>query len=60
MIDASLSITDNYEKEVARVAFKNIWVQNLGEITLSQREGDVTMESSATFLYDRFEITESV
>jgi hypothetical protein len=55
-IDASLIITDNFNKEIKRVTFRNVWIQQLGEITLNMREGENTLESSATFLYDRYEI----
>jgi len=56
VIDAALKISDNFNKEILRVMFRNVWIQQVGEITLSMREGENTLESSATFLYDRYEI----
>jgi hypothetical protein len=55
-VDATLKISDNFNKEILRVIFRNVWIQTVGEITLSMREGENTLESSATFLYDRYEI----
>lgn len=58
MVDASLSITDNFETSIVKVNFKNVWVQSLGEVTFSQREGESVIESNATLLYDRYEVQE--
>ena len=55
-VDASLAITDNYRQTIMAVTFKSIWPITLGEVTLSQREGDVQIESSANFNYDYFDI----
>lgn len=57
-IDANLKITDNFESHILTVNFKEIWLNNLGEVTLSHREGDTTLNSTANFSYDRYEITE--
>jgi len=57
-VDASLVITDNYREPILAVTFKSIWPITLGEVTLSQREGDVQIESSANFIYDYFDIQE--
>lgn len=57
-VDASLVITDNYRNPVITVTFKSIWPITLGEVSLSQREGDVQIESTANFIYDYFDITE--
>jgi len=55
-VDASLSIVDNFGGSVLSVTFKNVWIQQLGELTFSMRDGEANLESSATFQYDRYEI----
>ncbi|HRR48418.1 MAG TPA: hypothetical protein P5293_00360 [Bacteroidales bacterium] len=56
VVDASLQITDNFSRKIMAINFKNVWIQQLGEITLSTREGGAVLEASATFIYDRYEI----
>jgi len=58
MVDASLNITDNYGSRVLSIMFKNVWIQSLGEVTLSYRDGENLIECSATFKIDRYEIIE--
>jgi len=58
MVDASLNIMDNFETSILRVNFKNVWPQSLGEVNFSQREGETILESSATLIYDRYEVVE--
>lgn len=58
MVDCALHIADNFGNTVMKITFKNTWIMSLGEVTLSQREGENTVESSATLAYDRFEIVE--
>lgn len=58
MVDASLNIMDNFETSILKVNFKNCWVQSLGEVSFSQREGESILEASATIIYDRYEIVE--
>jgi len=54
VIDASLRLTDNFGTQTRLITFKNMWIQSLGEVTLSQREGEPVLECNATFSYDRF------
>ena len=54
VIDASLRLMDNFGAQTRLITFKNLWIQSLGEVTLSQREGEPVMECTATFSYDRF------
>jgi hypothetical protein len=56
VIDASLQISDNFGGSVLAINFKNVWIQQLGELTLSMRDGEAVLEGSATFMYDRYEI----
>lgn len=56
MVDASLIITDNYHSLIRKILFKNIWPISLGEVTLSNREGEMQLECDATFSYDRYEV----
>lgn len=56
--DASLILFDNFENVHSRIIFRNMWVQSLGEISFSIREGETQIESSATFYYDRYELSD--
>lgn len=58
MVDASIILMDNWNEVVLRVLFKNVWIQSLGEMSLSVRDGESHIESTAVFYYDRFEIEE--
>ena len=55
-VDSSLSIQDNFQKEIMRIAFVGMWPVNLQETSFSTREAEVTIESTATFTYDYFSI----
>ena len=55
-VDASLRILDNFHKEILVVDLIGVWINMLGEISLTYREGDSNLESSANFIYDRYEI----
>lgn len=55
-IDTVLKITDNYGDPALMMIFRNTWIQSLGEVNLSQREGESTLECNATFVYDRIEL----
>ena len=57
-VDASLKITDNFEKTVMTIKFVNVWLNNLGEVALTHKEGEETLNSTANFSYDRYEITD--
>ncbi len=56
MVDCSLKITDNFQNTVLKILFKNVWILSLGEVMLSQREGESQVECSATLVFDRYEI----
>ena len=56
MVDASLLLMDNWNDKVLTLMFKNMWIQSLGELSLSIRDGESHIESSATFYYDRYEV----
>jgi len=55
-VDAFLRVVDNFQEEIFKLQFINVWINNLGEITLSHREGENVLECNALFVYDRFEI----
>lgn len=56
MVDCSLKLMDNFNSEVLVIVFKNVWIQSLGELSLSVRDGESHIECSATLYYDRYEI----
>lgn len=53
-VDCSLVVIDNYGNSVLEVMFVSIWPSMLGEVSFSQREGDVLLESTVNFSYDYF------
>ena len=55
-VDATLAITDNFQNEILSVKFAGIWPLNLQEVSFSMREGEVFVESGASFVYDYLEI----
>jgi hypothetical protein len=55
-VDASLLITDNFKNEIIKIVFVGMWPLNLQEVSFSMREGEVFVESGATFIYDYFEV----
>ncbi len=59
-IDATLRILDNFQGEILRIFFVNLWINTLGEVRFSTREGDTNLESQAQFVFDRFELREVV
>lgn len=57
-VDASLIVTDNHANSVLEIRFISIWPGTLGEVSFSQREGDVLLESTVNFSYDYFLLTD--
>ena len=57
--DANIVIYDNFGESHSFITFKNLWIQNLGEVTFSIRDGESHIECNASFLYDRYEVTSS-
>jgi len=55
-VDASLQIIDNFKEDVLSLNFVSIWPTNLGEVTLSQRDGETLIECTVNFSYDYFKI----
>ena len=55
-VDASLQIIDNFRQNVLSLNFVSIWPTNLGEVTLSQRDGETLIECMVNFSYDYFKI----
>ncbi len=53
-VDASLVVTDNYGNSVLELRFIDIWPSTIGEVSFSQREGDIELESTVNFNYDYF------
>ena len=54
--DASLIIYNNFNGINTKIIYKNMWIQSLGELSFSIRDGESHIESTATFVYDRYEI----
>lgn len=58
-VDATLRVLDNFQKEIVRVFFTNLWVNTLGEVRFSTREGDTNLECQAQFVFDRYELRDT-
>lgn len=58
-VDCSLIVTDNYNTSILEVIFVSVWPGTLGEVSFSQREGDILLESTINFNYDRFYIRQT-
>jgi hypothetical protein len=52
-------VIDNYGNSVLEVIFVSIWPSILGEVSFSQREGDVLLESTINFNYDYFYVRDT-
>jgi len=57
--DANIVIYDNFGAAHTFITFKNLWVQSLGEVSFSIRDGETLIESSAIFQYDRYEMVDT-
>jgi hypothetical protein len=57
-VDATLRVVDNFQKEVFRIFFIDLWITSLNEVSLSYREGEQNLECTASFEYDSFELKE--
>ena len=55
-VDAVLRILNNFRQEIMVIDLRNVWINMLGEMALTYREGDQNLDSQANFIYDRYEI----
>ena len=60
MVDAVLSINDNWDNEILHVSFDNVWINEIGEVRFSYREGGTDLVSQATFAYSRYYIERDI
>jgi hypothetical protein len=58
-VDCSLVVTNNYGYAVLEVIFVGIWPSTMGEVSFSQREGDILLESTVNFNYDYFYVRDT-
>lgn len=56
MVDATLNIYDNSNNRVMGVKIVNIYPTNLNEVTMSQRDGQETLDCGVNFNYTRMEV----
>jgi len=54
-VDAVLTIMDNFRNEILVIDIIGAWINMLGEVTLSYRDGAKNLESNINIMYDRFE-----
>jgi hypothetical protein len=55
--NGAILLLDNWNNVVVTVKFYNIWIQSLGEMQFSIRDGETHIETNATFSYDYFEVS---
>jgi len=59
-IDTSLKIINNFNQNILAVKFASMWPTNIQEVSFSYKEGEVLLESGATFVYDYFQVAEFI
>jgi hypothetical protein len=57
-VDATLKVIDNFQNQKCTLFFVDVWPNNLGEISMTYREGESNLEAQVSFVYDRFELRE--
>lgn len=57
-VDATLRILNNFQEQKFSLFFVDVWPSSLGEISLTYREGEPSLEAQVSFIYDRFELRE--
>jgi hypothetical protein len=55
-IDATLKITDNFNANILKIKFIDVWPKALGAVNLSYREGQSLLESDLTLSILRYEV----
>jgi hypothetical protein len=58
-VDCSLVVTNNYGYSILEIIFVSVWPSTLGEVSFSQREGDILLDSTVSFVYDYFYVKDS-
>jgi len=58
MIDASFQALDNWGTRIFEVIFYNLWINGLGEVVFTYREGEPYLEAQATFSYSHYNLNE--
>jgi hypothetical protein len=57
-VDETLKVIDNFQNHIFSLFFVDVWPNNLGEISMTYREGETVLDAQVSFVYDRFEIRE--
>ena len=56
-VDASLLIYDNFNTRVVKkIFFSSIWPSDIGDVELTERDGETYLECNCQFSYDYFKI----
>jgi len=55
-VDASLILMNNFKVKILNITFVGIWPTTLGEVSMNQREGDVSLDCMVNFNYDYFRV----
>jgi hypothetical protein len=57
-INAVLSLKNDFGQEVMKLFFTDVWIKNLGEVSLNAQAGDEFLQSTAIFDYGHFDVYE--
>jgi len=55
-INGILSLKNDFGIEVMKLHFTDVWLKNLGEVTLNYQSGEEFLQGTATFDYGKFDI----
>jgi hypothetical protein len=55
-VDVTIRVFDNFKNQVFEIFLTDVFITELGEARLSQREDETYIESIASFRYDRYEL----
>lgn len=57
--DAMIRVLDNFKNEILVIDIVGCWINMLGEVVLSYRNGGENLESNINLMYDRFEVRQN-
>lgn len=55
-VDAMIRVLDNFRNPILTIDLIGVWINMLGQVSLSYRDGDKNLESNINIMYDRFEV----
>lgn len=59
-IDAILYVLDNFNNDILKFQFTNVWPYNLGEVNYTYEDGRTVLKCDVSFSYDQYFIIEPI